>query len=80
MSLKPIQQMNGAFDAPPRGLDDWQRKYPSMTTAQLREWVGSGSATPLAVEELAKRDSGESTVRVTPQIVGGKVQTKIGRM
>lgn len=70
--MKTIDAGRSAFDA--------QRMYPSMTTTQLRQWVESGDATPLAMEELARRDSGESQVRVTPQIMGGKVQTKIGRM
>jgi hypothetical protein len=56
------------------------RKYPSMTTAELEKAVAEGRGNPVMVQEIADRKSGASQIRVTPQILGGKVQVKLGRM
>jgi len=59
------------------------RMYPGYTTVQLKEFVKKESdpETKKKMEaEIAARESGASTVRVTPQILGGKPVNKIGRM
>jgi hypothetical protein len=56
------------------------RKYPSYTLAELEKFVAEGKGNPAMVQEIADRKAGISKVSVTPQILGGKIQTKIGRM
>lgn len=56
------------------------RKYPSYTTAVLEAFVASGQGNPVMVQEIEDRKAGISVVKVTPQLIGGKVQVKIGRM
>jgi hypothetical protein len=56
------------------------RKYPSYTLAQLEQFVADGSGNPVMLQEIADRKSGLSMVRVVPQILGGKAQTKVGRL
>jgi hypothetical protein len=58
---------------------DWNA-YPSYTLADLKKAVAEGRGNPKMEQEIADRESGKSAIRVTPQIMGGKVQTKIGRM
>ena len=56
------------------------RKYPSYSTEHLENFVAAGRGTPEMVQEIADRKSGKSTVKVTPQIMGGIVMPRIGRM
>jgi hypothetical protein len=56
------------------------RKYPSYTTAQLEAFVASGQGNAVMVKEIADRKAGFSVIHATPQLHGGKVQIKIGRM
>jgi hypothetical protein len=56
------------------------RKYPSYTLAQLEAFVAAGNGSPVMVQEIADRKSGASVVRTTPQILGGIVIPRIGRM
>lgn len=56
------------------------RKYPSYTLEQLEQAVAEGNGTPMMIEEIANRKDGSSTVKITPQILGGKAQVKLGRM
>ncbi len=66
------------------------RKYPSYTTAQLESFIAeikaneTGSDACMRViamsDEVERRKAGLSQVSVTPQLLGGKVQIKIGRM
>jgi len=56
------------------------RKYPSYTLADLEKAVAEGRGNPTMVEEIANRKSGASQHKVTPQILGGQVQVKLGRM
>lgn len=67
-----------------------KRKYPSYTTAQLESFVadikanetGSDACMRMIAmqDEIERRKSGLSVVRATPQIMGGKVMTKVGRL
>lgn len=56
------------------------RKYPSYTLAELEKFVAEGRSTPVMIQEIANRKTGASAVLVTPQILGGIVQPRIGRM
>lgn len=56
------------------------RKYPSYTTAQLEAFVANGQGNDEMVKEIENRKAGVSKVAVTPQLIGGKVMNKIGRM
>lgn len=56
------------------------RKYPSYSLADLEKAVAEGRGNPVMVQEIADRKSGASQHKVTPQILGGQVQTKLGRM
>jgi hypothetical protein len=56
------------------------RKYPSYTTADLEAFVACGQGNAIMVQEIADRKSRISVIHATPQLLGGKVQTKIGRM
>ena len=56
------------------------RKYPSYTLAELEKFVAEGRGNATMMQEIEARKAGTSVRLVTPQILGGKVQTKIGRM
>jgi hypothetical protein len=66
------------------------RKYPSYTTAQLESAIAeikaneTGSDACMRViamgDEVARRKAGISQAAITPQLAGGKIMTKIGRM
>ena len=56
------------------------RNYPSYTTAQLESAVAAGRGNETMVQEIANRKSGVSVIRLTPQIMGGKVMAKVGRL
>ena len=56
------------------------RKYPSYTLAELKKFVAEGKGNAAMEQEIKDRESSASTVRETPQILGGKVQTRVGRM
>ncbi len=56
------------------------RNYPSYTTAQLEAYVAAGRGNETMIQEIANRKAGASVVRVTPQIMGGKVVVKVGRI
>ncbi len=56
------------------------RKYPGYTLAQLEAVVAEGLGTDLMVQEIAARKAGASKTFETPQIIGGKVRTRIGRL
>jgi N-methylhydantoinase B/oxoprolinase/acetone carboxylase alpha subunit len=56
------------------------RRYPSYTLADLEKAVAAGRGTPEMMQEIADRKSGASVIKVTPQILGGKAQTRVGRM
>jgi len=46
----------------------------------LESFVAEGRGNEVMEREIAARKSGASTHKVTPQILGGMVQSKIGRM
>lgn len=56
------------------------RKYPSYTLGQLEQAVADGRGNPVMLQEIADRKAGISSLRVTPQILGGKAQVKVGRL
>jgi len=56
------------------------RKYPSYSLAELERFVAEGRGNSVMKQEIADRKSGASTYKVTPQILGGTVQAKIGRL
>jgi hypothetical protein len=56
------------------------RKYPSYTLADLERFVAEGKGNAVMIQEIADRKSGASQTKVTPQIIGGKAQVKVGRM
>lgn len=58
---------------------DWNA-YPSMHISELKKAVAEGRGNPKMEQEIADRESGKSQVKVTPQIQGGKAQTRVGRM
>ena len=72
------------------GAATTNRKYPSYTTAQLESAIAdikaneTGSDACMCMiamsDEVARRKAGLSQVAVTPQLIGGKIVTKIGRM
>lgn len=67
-----------------------KRMYPSYTTAQLEQMVERIKATETGSDacmkviamqdEIERRRAGLSVARVTPQIMGGQVVTKVGRL
>ncbi len=61
-----------------------QRLYPSYTTKQLKEIVAVGNLsddmTAQINAEIVAREAGISVVKVTPQIEGGKIQSRVGRL
>lgn len=57
-----------------------ERKYPSYTTTELEASVAAGRGNDVMIEEIARRKSGLSVAQVTPQIMGGKVVVKVGRL
>jgi hypothetical protein len=75
------------MDAGSSGRPGRKKLYPSYTNDDLAKFISEG-VTPMRPqatvdkmkEELAARKSGESKTFVTPQIEGGKPQTKVGRM
>ena len=56
------------------------RKFPAYTTAQLEAAVAAGRGTEAMRQEIADRKAGISVARAVPQIMGGKVVTKVGRL
>jgi hypothetical protein len=58
------------------------RKYPAYTTEQLKEFIAKDgdNANPVMVKEVADREAGISVPRFTPQIEGGLVIPRLGRM
>lgn len=58
------------------------RKYPSYTTKELKEFIARDgeNANPVMVKEVADRESGASVPRLTPQVAGGRVIPRLGRM
>lgn len=59
---------------------DAARKWPSYTLAELEATVKAGKGSREMEEEIQNRKTGASQIRVTPQIEGGKVMTRVGRM
>jgi hypothetical protein len=55
-------------------------KYPSYTTKELELAIAAGNGNEVMIQEVADRKAGVSTCKITPQIMGGKVMTKVGRM
>lgn len=62
------------------GAAKTNRKYPSYTLSQLEAAVAEGRGNPVMVEEIANRKSGVSQHLVVPQIEGGMVKPRLGRM
>jgi hypothetical protein len=58
------------------------RKFPSYTTEQLKSFVARDgeAANPVMVQEIADREAGVSAPIFTPQIDGGTITVRIGRM
>lgn len=56
------------------------RKYPSYTLSQLEGFVAEGRGNPAMVQEIADRKAGLSTIKATPQILGGKPRVRVGRL
>ena len=68
------------FAGPPDVLaKDWNA-YPSMHISALEKAVAEGRGNAAMVKEIAERKAGTSVQRVTPQILGGKPTTRVGRM
>lgn len=57
-----------------------KRAFPGYTLAELEAKVAAGYGNDAMVQEIADRKAGKSVVVKTPQIEGGKVKTKLGRM
>lgn len=64
------------MDASPRTA----RKFPGYTLAQLKASVEAGTANDAIIAEIAAREAGASVVYTVPQILGGKVSIRVGRM
>lgn len=66
---------------PPAALiaQDWNA-YPSMHISELEKAVAAGRGNAAMEKEIAERKAGTSQAKVTPQILGGKAQARIGRM
>lgn len=66
------------MDGAPRS----KRMYPGYTLSELQEMVktATGETLEKMSKEIVARESGASKVSVTPQIQGGKVQVKVGRL
>lgn len=58
------------------------RKFPGYTTAELKEFVAKAgdAANPVMVKEITDREGGISRPHVVPQIKGGLVVPRLGRM
>ena len=57
-----------------------KRLFPAYTLDELKTWTGLDAETAEKVaEEIAARKAG-SVARITPQIEGGRVISRIGRM
>lgn len=67
-----------------RGMARDARMYPSYTLADLKKWLDNPNLDPQtrakAEAEIKAREEGTSKTRTTPQIMGGKVQTKVDRL
>lgn len=69
------------IDQGPNIVMDAPRKWPSYHVSELKKWIAEGRPNAAAIqEEIDARESGASQHKVTPQILGGKAQAKIGRM
>lgn len=64
--------------------EEHKRLYPSYHISELKSWVKEGKLDPetnkKVLREIVARETGTSKVKVTPQIEGGKVKNKVGRM
>jgi len=56
------------------------RKYPAFSLADLKRFVAEGRGNDAMLEEIMAREAGISHPFVTPQILGGKPVTKVGRL
>ena len=60
------------------------RMFPSYTTAQLRAFLETdqvvGAQRAKMEAEIIARETGASVPAETPQIIGGKVQHRVGRL
>ena len=57
-----------------------KRLFPAYTLDELKSWIGLDDETAKKVaEEIEAREAG-SVARITPQIEGGRVISRIGRM
>jgi hypothetical protein len=56
------------------------RKFPGYTLAELKAFVAAGKGTAEMMTEIANREIGTSTHYRVPQLIGGKVSLRIGRM
>ena len=57
-----------------------KRIFPAYTLNELKSWTDLDAETAKKVaEEIAAREAG-SVARITPQIEGGRVISRIGRM
>lgn len=57
-----------------------KRKYPSYTTEELEVIVAAGRGNDVMIQEIADRKAGRSVVKIVPQLLGGTVITKVGRL
>ena len=57
------------------------RKFPGYTTKELKAFVATAgeTATPVMIEEIARREVGVSTVKVVPQVHVFEYRPFIGR-
>lgn len=58
------------------------RKFPSYSTKELKTFVANAgdAANPVMVQEIADREAGVSAPIHTPQIDGGNIVIRLGRM
>jgi hypothetical protein len=57
-----------------------KRRFPGYTLRELKERVAAGQGNEAMVLEIEARESGRRTPGVTPQIQGGLVIPRLGRM
>ena len=56
------------------------RKFPGHTLAELKAFVAAGKGTAEMMTEVENRETGANTHYRVPQLIGGKVSLRIGRM
>ena len=56
------------------------RKFPGHTLAELKAFIAAGKGTAEMMTEVENRETGANTHYRVPQLIGGKVLLRLGRM